>query len=896
MQTTGRRDLAFEDALTGLANRRALDAALERACANASKSNVVSVAICDVDFFKRVNDRYGHPAGDAVLREVASRMRGCVPRGEDVVARYGGEEFCFVAALTPLAGAIQVAEAIRQAVAEKPIVLPDGTTIDITISIGAAELSERGSAESLLDNADRHLLRAKKRGKNRVCADGYESNVASAAFEPRTHNFPRQRTAFFGRVRELELIRDAITRGRCVTLLGMGGVGKTRLAQNIAVDVASAYADGAWFVDLTQIREHGSIAGELAKIFGIANRDPAVVFDALSVVNALVVFDNCEHVIDDAASAAEKILASCPGITILCTSREALRVEGEAELAIRPMVDDDAPAALEIFLDRIGSTFIGTTLGAEDRVLAQHVCDKLEGIPLALELAAAGLRHMTLGELDEALAERFETLSEGPRTASRRQQTLRGIFDWSYELLEADERALFRRLSAFVSGWSVDSASAICALDDEERASTASVVVSLVAKSLVVQESRRNGVRYRFLETTRDYAREHFLASSERDAVVRAHARYFTDFAFERAPYFGPLFSDASIDELRGEEENLHSALAWLIDNDMSAALRMSKGLRAYWGITGHHAALASIERLMSNQEFGLADRAWLYFAHSTMVHWIKDAPYETAYANAEQALTLYTEASDEAGIAWSEFQVYRALKTLRTHPDRRDRALSRARELFEKLDDRRGKAELFNHAGTDAMFDCDFPRAETLYRQSLGYYRELKCDTAIIGMNSNIGLARYYQGDYQGAIALFKEVIGELQGFGSRRQFAFAQMNLGDVLIAMQRYDEARDALCGALDTFEALGFDWGYANTASHFGRLAWAKGDAAGAARIFGFAAAQFRAKGLERQPGRQWQDYLRIETEVREALADAFDARWNEGALMLRSQFAGLAAGL
>lgn len=228
--------------------------------------------------------------------------------------------------------------------------------------------------------------------------------------------------------------------------------------------------------------------------------------------------------------------------------------------------------------------------------------------------------------------------------------------------------------------------------------------------------------------------------------------------------------------------------------------------------------------------------------------------------------------------------------------PERRDHAFNRARGLFDKLDDCRGKAELFNHAGTDAMFECDFPRAEALYRQSLRYYRELKCDTAIIGMNSNIGLARYYQGDYEGAIARFKEVIGELQGFGSRRQFAFAQMNLGDVLIAMRRYDEARNALCGALDTFEALGFDWGYANTASHLGRLAWTKGDADGAARIFGFAAAQFRAKGLERQPGRQTEDYMRVEAAVRAALNDTFSALWNEGALMLRAQFATLATGL
>jgi predicted ATPase/DNA-binding SARP family transcriptional activator len=431
---------------------------------------------------------------------------------------------------------------------------------------------------------------------------------------PRAGNARARLTSFVGREAELASVEGDLGRARLVTITGPGGTGKTRLAQEAGDRVAGRWADGVWYAELAPVSDprtlpeavisslglrdtllHGGSAAEAALAAETKPRDPArQLTDYCAGRDLLLVLDNCEHVIDAAATLAELLLASCPGVSILATSREPLGVPGELVRPLDPLPD---PPALRLLADRGAAARPGFSTG-DDPVACAELCRRLDGLPLAIELAAARLRSMSPRQLADRLDDRFRLLTGGSRTLLPRQQTLRAVVDWSWDLLEPAERVLLRRLAVFRGGWTLEAAEAICA-DPEGPADrvgdridgpdAAALLASLVDKSLVLADLTAGGARYRMLETIHEYAAERLDATGERAEVERRHLVYFREYVRAADPLLRGAGQLLWFERLEQEHENLRAALRRAVAaGDEQEALMLVLGCNWFWEVRNY--------------------------------------------------------------------------------------------------------------------------------------------------------------------------------------------------------------------------------------------------------------------------------------------------------------------
>ena len=381
--------------------------------------------------------------------------------------------------------------------------------------------------------------------------------------------------------------------GRLVTLIGPGGVGKTRLAVEAAATLREEHRDGAWLVEFASVTEPDGVAPAVAGALGAAaagligppSPDSTVelIVRYLAGRSLLVVFDNCEHVIDQAAALAETLAGTVPGLRLIATSREPLGVPGEVLVSVGPLA---LPAAVELFADRARAVRPGFTADGHTRPVINDICRRLDGLPLAVELAAARLRSLTLATLAERLDDRFRLLTVGARTALPRQQTLRAVVDWSYDLLFEDERRLFARLSVFAGGCDLDAAEAVCADDQVPAGEVLDVLSRLVDKSLVAAPDAGRDARFIQLQTLWQYGRDRLDESGEADAVCARHGAYYRQMAEDAHEGLrgatGPMWRE----RLTSELGNLRAALDWFIARgDADAALSLASGMAWLWFI-----------------------------------------------------------------------------------------------------------------------------------------------------------------------------------------------------------------------------------------------------------------------------------------------------------------------
>ncbi len=346
-------------------------------------------------------------------------------------------------------------------------------------------------------------------------------------------NLPGQLTSFIGREREIDAVLELMQTNRIVSVLGVGGCGKTRLSVEVASRAVHDFPDGVWFVALAPIDDSDLVAQTVLAAIGgreQPGRSPIETIQrALAGRTALLVLDNCEHVVAAAATVASELLARLPTLSILATSREQLGVAGEVTFTV-PSLSIDTEA-LELFVDRAAKARPGFARTAENAAAIGEICQRLDGMPLALELAAARIRSLSPQQICEGLSDRFRLLSTGARTLTPRQQTLRGSVDWSYDLLTDDERAALRRLSVFSGGMDLDAAQVVVADDRIEAIDVTDLVGSLVDKSLVIVDDRGRFVRYRMLETIREYGAERLDEAGERADVARRHRSHYQNVA-----------------------------------------------------------------------------------------------------------------------------------------------------------------------------------------------------------------------------------------------------------------------------------------------------------------------------------------------------------------------------
>ena len=443
-----------------------------------------------------------------------------------------------------------------------------------------------------------------------------ESEVAVAESTPipkppdnPSHNLPRQLTSFIGREGEMEEVRRLLTDTYLLTLTGAGGCGKTRLALEVVSHLVDEYADGVWLVELGSLSDPGLVPQKVAAVLDVREQPGHPLSDTLAdylrAKNLLLLLDNCEHLIEACATLAEALLQTCANLKILATSREGLDIPGEMTYRVPSLSLPDPQQlpqleyirqyeAINLFIER--TTFNQPTFTLTDRnapVIAQ-ICQRLDGIPLAIELAAARVKALSVEQIGARLEDSFRLLKGGSRTALPRQQTLRATIDWSYNLLTAPERKLLNRLSVFRGGWTLEAAEEVCSGKGVETDEVLDLLTQIVNKSMVVMEEVSSGeegggeTRYRLLETVRGYGLERLAESGEEEAIRQHHASFFLALAEEAGPELHGPDQVEWLGRLKGELDNLRAALQWnKSENNFEAGLRLAGALWWFWNTAG---------------------------------------------------------------------------------------------------------------------------------------------------------------------------------------------------------------------------------------------------------------------------------------------------------------------
>ena len=415
------------------------------------------------------------------------------------------------------------------------------------------------------------------------------------------NNLPAQLSTFIGRDRELSEVRALVESCRLVTLTGPGGAGKTRLSLQVAANLLDGSGDGVWLVELAAVSDEDAVAPAISEALRMAGHPGRPVLetllDALAHQDVLIVLDTCEHLIGACAKTAEVILRRCPRVHLIATSREPLDIAGETIYRVPPLSlpgrgDGDLPSpgssdAIGLFIERAKEQGVSLSVDEETGPLVVSICVRLDGMPLAIELAAARLRSLSLASLRDRLDQRFRLLTRGSRTALKRQQTLRATVDWSYSLLDGAEQLLLRRLSVFPESFDLEAAEAVCGIGDIEAFEVTDLLGSLVDKSLVVAEPTGGAFRYRLLETIRQFAAERLAEGGEDEAasVAAAHCQYFLDAAEAAAPHLTGPDQSRWLARLHAEQANLRCAAEHAASDPDGTAqvLRFGAALRRYW-------------------------------------------------------------------------------------------------------------------------------------------------------------------------------------------------------------------------------------------------------------------------------------------------------------------------
>ena len=685
------------------------------------------------------------------------------------------------------------------------------------------------------------------------------------------NNLPHQVSSFIGRERELADLLPRLSQGRLITLFGIGGIGKTRLSFELATAAMGDFADGVWLVELAPLAEPGLVSRAVAKVLGV-QEEPGQPLELslaafLGEKHVLLLLDNCEHLLDACAGLVDSLLRRCAHLKVVASSREALGIAGEQVVQVQPLALPDptqAPtveavmrcAAAQLFENRALLVRRDFQVTAANAAALAAVCCRLDGIPLAIELAAARVRSLAVPDIQCRLDQRFRLLTGGSRAALPRQQTLRALIDWSYELLGEAEKVLLLRLAVFAGGWTLAAAEQVCTGDGVAETDVLDLLRSLCDKSLATADPAGDTTRYRQLETVRQYALERLLESGAGEALRDRHRDHFLALAETAAPLLMGAEQAQWLRRLEQEHDNLRAALEWsLARAPAQEGLRLCGSLQRLWLVHGHVSE----------------GRAWCTRVLGTAA--ASERTLERAKALSAAGVLAYHQGDLAAARACH------------------DESLA-IRRLWG---DRRGVAISLNNLGMVALDQGDRAAARAMHEESVAIARELGNRNGEARSLGNLGMLALAQGDLPAAQMQFEASLAILRELGDSDGIAIAFHLLGDVARRQGQLEVARVHFEESLAILRDLGHKLRLTHTMDELAAVIAAFGDPARAARLWS-AADRLREEMRVPQGGDDAAYNTRI-AAARAAIgsADAFDRAWQEGRALTLDQAIDLALG-
>jgi non-specific serine/threonine protein kinase len=727
---------------------------------------------------------------------------------------------------------------------------------------------------------------------------------------------PALHTQLFGREQDSAAVQELVlhTAGRLVTLTGTGGCGKTQLALLVASNLIDAIPDGVWLVDLAPVQAAQLVPQTVISALGVReqpNETPAQTLVAwIGSRGLLLVLDNCEHLIDACAELAATLLDACPNLRLLTTSREPLRISGERlwrvpslgipePRSVRPDQVARFPA-VQLFVQRAQAVKSDFVVTSHNAAAVSAICARLEGLPLAIELAAAWVRVLGVEQILERLDDTFELLVGGSRSAPGRQQTMRATLDWSFGLLTDAERVVFRRLAVFVGGWSLEAAEAVCSGGEVAAKRVLDHLTRLVDASLVQVEDHDEHPRYRLLEPIRQYAQICLSASGELDAVGRQHATFFLSYAlrWETDANFGGPGRAAALSALGSEQENLRATLRWCLQQgDAERGIFLARALWTFWVIRGLYvegrswlAPLAELPAVAKSPE----KRAVAQSIEATLA-W-RQGDYAVAQGLFEEVLPHLQRAREYAprlmhsvpsdlGMIAQKRGDYSAARGYFQD------ALTAARAAGVRADE----ALSLHCLGAQAVIEEDFPAARALCEDGLAVARAVGDAYALAGILRWLGWLKFLEGDVPASQQLLEEAVAIHRRLGERYVLADVLERLALVATATGRYAKAGEAFGESVQLRHEMGDRSGIADSLEGIAALAAAQRHPTQAIQLAGAAASLRATSGSTFTPARrtmldQWLVPLR-QTLGEEAIHSA----WEAGQAMSLEQALELALG-
>jgi predicted ATPase len=685
------------------------------------------------------------------------------------------------------------------------------------------------------------------------------------SLDARSNNLPIQLTSFVGRVREIAEVKTLIAAARLVTITGAGGAGKTRLALQVVADLVEGHPDGVWLAELAPIADPALVPKTVASALNVPEQPGRemieTLVDAVRPRSLLLVLDNCEHLLAACRDLAAALLRKCPRLRILATSREGLGIPGETLWRVPSLsVPEDIGRlpnaeelvlydAVRLFVDRAASTAPGFAVTCENAPVVAQVCQRLDGMPLAIELAAARVKVLTVEQIAARLGDRFLLLTGGSRTLLPRQQTLRATLDWSYDLLSGEEQTVLRWLSVFSGGFTLEAAEQICAGGKVAEHDILDLLTRLVDKSLVLFGEREAYGRYRLLDSIRQYALDRLLASGEAAEARTRHRSWYLGLA-ERAEaeMYGPM-DTWWLKRLEVEHDNLRAALECSSTEEGNAeiGLRFAAALVRFWDFHTHWSE----------------GHRWLEAA-------LADSRDSKSTARAKALL-------GEGLMVWRQGDYGKAVALY-------DESLGLARELG----DQKGLAVALLGRGIVATSQGDFDAATALFEESRELFWKLQDRWWTATVLAQIGFVACRSGDHGKAVLLCEESLTIFRNLGAKWRIAYALRLTGHAVRLHGDLERAARLYRENLALFGQVGDKWGATECIEGLALIAIAQEHSERATRLFGAAEAARETFGIT-MPRPEAGDQEHLWATIRERTAGtAFASAWAEGRVMTLEQ--------